>query len=166
MSLDAALIAATRAALNAPTFDARIEMRADAWRSDAQSILIRWAGFERLGHDEKRLVPTGLNVRETIEGARVLRIAFICDSHRQDFEESAEDLADRLMAGFQFSTVEEILDTVNLARPVFGAVLNTSAPGRYDDARSLVIVNARFNYSRTVQGPLHGTIGASTAVLV
>ena len=168
MDLADTLITSVRLALDMPDLDVRILDRSSARVSDSLSISLRVLGWSRIGVDERRhTIETSETadpdrLRETIHGARVLRVQIIVDGTTHALEDSSEAIADRLVAGFSRDDVGELLDAANLASPTCGPVDSANARGDNADTRSIAVFLASFNTSRRVSGGLVEWVASTT----
>lgn len=134
-----------------PDIDVAWQDRRSSWRGE-RAVTLRVVSISRLGIDERRATNVGTNLRERVFGNRLLRVQMIVDTNDQDLEDSAQEQADFLVAGFSRSDVELLLLQECLGVPNAGPVLVTNAPDAHGDERSIAIVDLVFPWSRTAVG--------------
>lgn len=133
------------------------------WVEDDVNVTWQVLGWTRQGVDERRyseIGPAG-TLQERIYGNRSMRVQFKCDTNAQTIENSADDIADRLVSGFMRSDVEEALASVDVGVPRCGIPRTIPYRDAHGDMRSVCVFEAAFPFSRRTQG---GTVQRIDAV--
>lgn len=160
MTLDTTLIAACRLVLG-EEYDVVWEARDTGWRDRGGCVYLSSLGRSTIGVDEPRATAVGAtDVQERIYGVRTLRVQVMCEADDQDPEDSAEEIAEALAAGFHRTDVETLLDDENLGGVRVQPRRRIDGPSQHGDTRSIWAFEVWFNTSRTQAGPLVPVVGA------
>jgi len=163
MSVQSTIIACVRLILDDPTYDVHWVDLTSKWVSDASHVELQVVSIPKIGVDERRTTPEGSPeghyVRERIYGNRSLRVQITCNTSNQNLEESGQELAETICAGFARSDVEALLSAASLGIPAPQGVRVANSRSSHGDIRSIAIAELWFPWSRSQTGGLIGTIG-------
>lgn len=150
MALDETLIAAVR--LIRPAIDCKIDGKPGdsiGWIADSEHVTIQRQRLARQGVDEQRLTIDGQgDMHETIRGNRTLVLQFTCETNSQTLDDTAEELADDLVAGLSREDVTALLWTELVGSPRCGDVRVVPYRDAHGDWRSAAIFEAVFPWKR------------------
>lgn len=154
MSLESDLDAIVKLIRSDVTIGTKSDDGIDAWKNDEQEVTYALLGYRRQGVDERRTALEGEDIRERIYGNRTLRIQFTVNTNKQTFENTALEIADDLIAGFNRTDVEDVLAAHELGVPVCTDPREITLVDAHKDGRSVAVFEAAFPASRRTGGPL------------
>ncbi len=163
------LIACIRLILDDPEADVYVGDGPSAYRNEALSIQIRRLSSARVGVDERRysVDPDDGTLRERIYGNRLLRIQVDVDTPRQSaFEETAEEVADDLIAGFSRTDIAALLNAIDLGTPRAQPTRVNNLEDEHRDVRSIATFELWFPASRRHVVPVANSPGRITSTTV